>query len=77
MNNYCVLLIECDNSTSLGSSCERDIFNIRNMLITNKSVDSNIYIFTNNITYFQKRNITENLFINSFIKNVNLLVIIV
>lgn len=66
MNNYCVLLIECDNSRSLGSSCERDIFNIRNMLITNKAVESNICIFTNNIAYFQKRNITENVFINSF-----------
>lgn len=65
MNKYCVLLIECDNSKTLGSSCERDIFNIRNMLITNKVVDSNIHIFTNNIAYFQKRNITENVFLNS------------
>ena len=52
MNNYTAILIECDNSRSLGGSCERDLFNIYSKLTSNKVPMQNIYILSNNINYF-------------------------
>jgi hypothetical protein len=69
MNNNVAILIECDNVRSLGGSCERDIYNIYNRLLS-LSHDPpynprNIYILTNNINYFIKHNININLTNNS------------
>ena len=56
------ILIECDNTKSLGGSCERDLYNIYNMLMTKlKVLPKDIYILTNNIPYFTKKNIVTNL----------------
>lgn len=63
-NNYVAILIECDNISSLGGSCERDIYNIYNRLISNYVDTSNIYILTNNQQYFIKNDIKINLFDN-------------
>jgi len=60
MDNIVAILIECDNVKSLGGSCERDLYNIYQLLITNKVNQSNIYILTNNIPYFTKKNIIGN-----------------
>lgn len=65
MNNICAILIECDNLKSLGGSCERDVYNIHQMLLTNNVPESNIHILTNNPSYFAKKNITKNVSGNS------------
>ena len=55
------ILIECDNVRSLGGSCERDLYNIYLMLTQKLNVlVKDIYIFTNNIPYFTKKNIVTN-----------------
>ena len=65
MNNLHAILIECDNIRSLGESCERDVYNIHKMLITNNVPESNIHILTNNVKYFSKKNMKTNIYINS------------
>ena len=65
MINLHAILIECDNINSLGKSCERDVYNIHKMLITNGVPESNIHILTNNINYFTKKNMTLNIYGNS------------
>jgi len=61
MDKIIAILIECDNVKSLGGSCERDLYNIYQYLVNNKADQSNIYILTNNIPYFTKKNIINNL----------------
>ena len=59
------ILIECDNIKSLGGSCERDLYNVYNMLTTKlKVLPKDIYVLTNNIPYFTKKNIVTNLSTN-------------
>jgi hypothetical protein len=65
MEKISAILIECDNVKSLGGSCERDIYNIYQMLINNKTLASNIFILTNNIPYFNKKKIVTNISNNS------------
>jgi hypothetical protein len=57
-----VILIECDNVRSLGMSCERDIYNIYNIL---KSYNFDTHILTNNIPYFINKNINKNVLNNN------------
>lgn len=64
MNNLFAILIECDNINSLGGSCLRDLHNIHRLLLSNNVLPTNIYILTNNIVYFTKKNII-NIFGNS------------
>jgi hypothetical protein len=59
MNNLFAILIECDNLNSLGGSCLRDVYNIQRMLVSNNVLLTNIYILTNNIAYFTKKNINN------------------
>jgi len=61
MNSYKAILIECDNTKSLGGSCERDVYNIYKKLVENKVLIQNIYILTNNPMYFISKNIKINL----------------
>ena len=69
------ILIECDNARSLGGSCERDVYNIYQQLTTNKVSQSNIYVLTNNIPYFTKKNMDpkKNMSSNSVIELENIL----
>lgn len=76
MNNLHAILIECDNIRSLGESCERDVYNIHKMLITNNVPESNIHILTNNVKYFSKKNMTTNIYSNSRIVIENILKIL-
>jgi hypothetical protein len=64
METLHVILIECDNINSLGGSCLRDIYNIHRLLISKNTIPSNIYILTNNTTFFTKKNMI-NIFGNS------------
>ena len=60
-NPMVAILIECDNVKSLGNSCERDLYNIHKMLIQELHLDpANIYVLTNNIAWFAKKNIILN-----------------
>ena len=65
MEKISAILIECDNVKSLGGSCERDLYNVYQMLTSNKTLASNIYVLTNNIPYFSKKKITTNVSNNS------------
>jgi hypothetical protein len=47
MEHYTAILIECDNTRSLGGSCERDIRNISEKLISKNVSKENIFILTN------------------------------
>jgi hypothetical protein len=63
------ILIECDNTRTLGGSCERDLYNIHTMLVqTLKLIPTDIFILTNSIPYFTKRNINTNLSNNSVVE---------
>jgi len=65
MDAFLCILIECDNTKSLGKSCERDLFNIYTQLIMNKTEPNNIYILTNNTPFFIQKNISTNLYNNN------------
>ncbi len=73
MNLFTCILIECDNVHSLGGSCERDLYNIYNTLVNNSVESKNIFILTNNIPFFSKKNIYLNVSNNSVIEFENLL----
>lgn len=64
MNNYAVL-IECDNTRSLGGACQRDICNVRNRLLLQSSFNWQIFILTFTPDYFIKRKITDNIYSNN------------
>jgi hypothetical protein len=73
MDKFIAILIECDNSRSLGGSCERDLYNIYQQLIINKVNSNNIFILSNNIQYFINKNIKVNICDNSIIQIENIL----
>lgn len=64
MNNYAIL-IECDNTRSLGGACQRDICNIRNRLLLKSHFNWQIFILTFTPDYFIKRKITDNIYSNN------------
>jgi hypothetical protein len=71
------ILIECDNNRSLGGSCERDLYNIHLMLVQNLKIHpKDIYIHTNNIPYFTKKNIVTNVTNNMILSIENVLKIV-
>lgn len=73
MDGFTTILIECDNIKSLGSSCERDLYNIYQNLILNQADSKNIFILTNNSMFFTNRNIKTNIYNNSVIEFENIL----
>lgn len=73
MQNLIAILIECDNVKSLGGSCERDVYNIYQKLISLSYNKSDIYIMTNNTNYFLQKNISLNVFDNNVVNFMNIL----
>lgn len=69
MNNYAIL-IECDNTRSLGQACQRDTVNIRNRLLLNIEYKWQIFILTFTPEYYAKRKITENVFSNILLQDI-------
>lgn len=54
------ILIECDNMKSLGGSCERDLYTIRNQLIGMYGLNGiEIYCLTNSSSYFTGRGVNN------------------
>jgi hypothetical protein len=73
MQNRIAILIECDNVKSLGGSCERDVYNIYQKLISLSYNKSDIYIMTNNKHYFHEKNISLNVLDNNVVNFTNTL----
>lgn len=61
MYNECinVILLECDNSHSLGMSCQRDLFNIYNEINKYQFIQKRFFVLTNTPKYFTDRKINQ------------------
>ena len=72
MDKMFAVLVECDPSNSLGGSCYRDIFNIRDGLIARKFKEKNIFILSSSCIFqkIQNNHLEENCYLSHNINGV-------